>query len=187
MVTVNNTHLEIEKGSSSRKETVEHVIEYVIVPRLERSITYMVEEGRPKLSLDLFSQEAEEGIPCLLVSHIYPEILLSTLDEKAQQLIKRTPTIWLSSQLGENCINPTDIGILVDRIVTFIENNEQSVVLLDGLEYLTVSNDFPKVVKAVSRINESVMQYDSIVIVPLEPRAFEINELALLERDMEII
>ena len=147
----------------------------------------MVEEGRPKLSLDLFSHEVNEGVPCLLVSHMYPKILMSNLDEKTQKLMESVPNIWLSSQLGEGCIEPTDIAILVDRIVRFIEDNEKSVVMLDGIEYLSVNNDFQKVLKAVARINETVMQYESIMIIPLEPRAFETNELALLERDMEMI
>ena len=118
---------------------------------------------------------------------MYPKILISTLDEKTQKLMENVSNIWLSSQLGEGCLDPTDIGILVDRVVRFIEDNEKSVVMLDGIEYLSVNNDFQKVLKAVARINEMVMQYESIMIIPLEPRAFETNELALLERDVEMI
>jgi two-component system cell cycle response regulator len=181
------TKMDTNPQGASSKHISKPAIEYIPVPRLERGHTYLVEEGRPKLSLDLFSHEVQEEMPCLLVSHMVPEVLLSNLDEKSQRLMGSVPSIWLSSQLGENCISPTDIGILVDKIVRFIEGNQQSVVLMDGLEYLMVNNDFQKVMKAVSRVNETVMQCDSIMIVPIEPRAFESNELALLERDMEMI
>ena len=183
----NNVKMDTGSRPPHNKDLPEPVIDYIPVPRLERSHTYMVEEGRPKLSLDLFSHEVKEGMPCLLVSHMYPKVLISALDEKTQKLMENVPNIWLSSQMEEDCINPTDIGILVDKVIGFIEDNEHSVVMLDGIEYLSVNNDFQKVMKAVSRINETVMQFDSIMIIPLEPRAFETNELALLERDMEMI
>lgn len=184
---VNNVKMENRSHQPLKKDSPEPVIDYIPVPRLERSHTYMVEEGRPKLSLDLFSHEVKEGMPCLLVSRMYPKVLISTLDGKTRKVMESVPNIWLSSQMEEDSINPTDIGILVDRVVRFIEDNEQSVVLLDGIEYLSVNNDFQKVMKAVSRINETVMQFKSIMIIPLEPRAFESNELALLERDVEMI
>ncbi len=184
---VYNTKVKMGFTAPSQKKTQKSFIDFIRVPRLERSRTYLVEEGRPKLSLDLFYHEVDEGKPCLLVSHMFPKILVSALDEKTQQAMESVPSIWLSSQQGENSINPTDIGILVDRIVSFIEDNESSVVLLDGIEYLMVNNDFQNVIIAVSRINEAVMQHGSIMIIPIEPRAFESNELALLKRDMEMI
>ncbi len=45
------------------------------------------------------------------------------------------PIIWLSNQLGKVYVNPTNIGILSDTIIRFVEKSGDSVVLIDGVEF----------------------------------------------------
>lgn len=175
------------RDMSSPGKSAEQVIHCIPVPRLEMRHSYLVEEGRPKLSLDMFLHEVKDGVPCLMISHILPKILIEGLDDDSREVLDGVPTVWLSNQPGKDCLKPQDIGMLVDRIVSFIEENEHGTVLLAGIEYLVVNNDFQRVLGALARINDTVMQYPAKLIVPLEPRVFERSELALLERDMEMI
>ncbi len=58
-------------------------------------------------------------------------------------------------------------------------------VLLDGLEYLVSNNDFNKVLRVIDQVNDHISQSTSRMILPVDPRAFEPKEVALLERNME--
>ncbi len=187
MVISNN--LVISKHSSSGRRGRENKLQtdYSFSLTLPPRECYLVEEGKPNLSFELFFEVAKRCENRMIVTHIYPKILASKFKGKRREIIESTPILWLSSQTGDDWINPLDIGILVDKIVRFIENSENSVILLDGIEYLIVNNGFQNVMKTIQRMIETVMQYNSRLIIPIEPRALEGNELAILERDMEVI
>jgi two-component system cell cycle response regulator len=89
--------------------------------------------------------------------------------------------------LGKVYVNPTNIGILSDTIIRFVEKSGDSIVLIDGVEFLIVNNDFDKVLRMVHHVTEAVMENRSRLIISVDPRTLETRELALLERNMEII
>ena len=70
-------------------------------------------------------------------------------------------------------------------ITKFVHDNQNGVVLLDGIEYLVSNNDFNKVLRMVDQVNDHILQSTSRLILPVDPRAFDQKELALLERSME--
>ena len=83
--------------------------------------------------------------------------------------------------------SPTNLGILTHMVIKFIEENPSGVVLLDGLEYLVSNNDFNKVLRVIDQVNDHISQSKSVMIIPVDPRAFTPKELALLERNVEKI
>ncbi len=96
--------------------------------------------------------------------------------------------LWLSHTPGEDYHNPTAIGTLAKTVSRFIEESGgEAVILLDGLEYLIVNNGFLQTLMFVEHVNEFVMQRKAVVIVPVSPDALEEKELALLERNLEVV
>jgi two-component system cell cycle response regulator len=89
--------------------------------------------------------------------------------------------------LGKVYVNPTNIGILSDTIIRFIEKSGDCVVMIDGIEFLIVNNDFEKVLRMVHHIAEATMEYKSRLIISVDPRTLDTREMALLERNMEVI
>jgi len=55
------------------------------------------------------------------------------------------------------------------------------------MEYLMTANDFPKVLRAVDRWSEAVMANSARLVISLDPRAFDQKELALIERNREVV
>jgi len=68
-----------------------------------------------------------------------------------------------------------------------MDKTEHCVVLLDGLEYVVTTNTFNRVIRVLNTINETVMVNRDMLIVPLDPKAFEEKDLAQLVRYMETI
>ncbi len=101
--------------------------------------------------------------------------------------LENTPIYWLATRTGQEVIAPTNLGILTHTLVGFIDENPCAVILLDGIEYLVSNNDFIKVLRVIDQVNDHIAQSKSIMIIPVDPRAFDQKELALLERNMERI
>jgi len=140
-----------------------------------------VRERKPFLAYKLFEQSVMEGNPGLCVTRQFPDKIREAFD------LKDTRILWLSHTPGQDHHNPTSIGTLATVISSFIERYKKCFVLIDGLEYLVINNGFQQVLRFVEHINEQVMQSRSTVLIPISPNAFSEKELALLERNVEVI
>jgi hypothetical protein len=69
----------------------------------------------------------------------------------------------------------------------FVGLSENSVVIMDGLEYLIAHNDFPSILALLHDLNENISMEDSIMLIPLDPQTLTPKEFAILQRDLKII
>ncbi len=102
-------------------------------------------------------------------------------------LIQTTPVIWLSTIPGKDNLDPSKLSQLTDMIVNFLEKSANGVVLVEGIEYLVTSNDFPRVLRAIDRWSEAVMANSARLVLSLNPKAFDLKEIALIERNREVV
>jgi hypothetical protein len=171
------------KGKAARasnEETVSVGRRYELKP----GRCYVVEETPPDVSFDAFSNLVSTsggGAAGLAVTRQHPDLV------RQKYGLQKTPIYWLATRAGEGVISPTNLGILTQTMVKFIAENDDAVILLDGLEYLVSNNDFGKVLKVIDQVHDHVSQSGSRLILPVDPRAFEPRELALLERNMDRI
>lgn len=178
---------------------------------------YLVEEPKPTFAFKVFTDilknrcydcENDDSFPCesldctvcklpcpcpseckkrksrpqgLIVSRQFPKEI------RATHYLQTTPILWLTTVSGKDNMDPAKLNTLTDYVVSFLERAHNGVVLVDGLEYLVTSNDFQKVLKAVDRWTESTMTSNSRLIISADPRAFETKEMALLERNREVV
>jgi hypothetical protein len=148
---------------------------------------YVVEESPPDVSFDAFTNlintpdaDAKKTVG-LAVTRQHPELV------RQKYGLENTPIYWLATRTGEEVISPTNLGILTHTMVKFIDEHPNGVILLDGLEYLISNNDFNKILRIIDQVSDHISQSSSRLILPVDPRAFEQKELALLERNMEKI
>lgn len=149
--------------------------------RVQEGLCYVVRERKPFLAYKLFESSLTESVPGLCVTRQFPEKVREAFD------LKDTRILWLSHTPGVDHHNPTSIGTLATVISSFVERYKRCVVLIDGLEYLVINNGFQQVLRFVEHINEQVMQSRSTILIPISPNAFSEKELALLERNVEVI
>ena len=148
---------------------------------LEQGICYVIRERKPFLGFALFENEVAEGLQGLCVTRQFPDKLRDAFN------LGESRIIWLSHTPGTDHHNPTSIGTLATIISSFIERYERCIVIIDGLEYLVINNGFQQVLRFLEHVNEQVMQSKSTVLIPISPNAFSEKELALLERNVEVI
>ncbi|MBU1914652.1 MAG: DUF835 domain-containing protein, partial [Candidatus Thermoplasmatota archaeon] len=184
--------------------------------RLLQRFVYMVVEPKPDFAFTIFTDVLkgrciecanDDSFPCesldcascklpcpcreckkyksrpqgLIVTRQYPH------EVRAKYFLQTTPIIWLSSVAGNDNMDPAKLSLLTDNLVNFMEKSQNGVVLVDGLEYLTTSNDFSRLLKAVDRWSETAMTSNSVLILSVDARSFDPKELAIMERNREVV
>jgi hypothetical protein len=99
--------------------------------------------------------------------------------------LKKTPFIWLTSSpvTGENCVDPAEFGQLSGAFSGFISNAKDYIIFIEGIEYLVSKTGFPTMLKLVQYLNDRVMSTQGILMLWMNPHAFEARDLALLKSE----
>jgi len=142
---------------------------------------YLIEERRPRASFELLEQALASGHAGMVLTRECPKKLMTDRGLGACRVV------WMTNLVGEGRINPTAIGILMSQLRSFIENQRNTVVMIDGFEYLVTVNTYDRMLQFMHQLRDIVATNESILLVPLDPRTVSERELALLERNMETI
>ena len=139
---------------------------------------YLVKEKKAERSFRLLKKMADRGCKTLCVTREAPGEI------RGNHGLNDTDFIWLTNIRGSDCITPTDIDLLNKKIHDYTKNNKQPVILLEGLEYLIVHNNFPGIIKLVHDLKDDAVRHMSRLILPIDPSVLNDRELAILERDL---
>ncbi|MBU7019052.1 MAG: PAS domain S-box protein [Theionarchaea archaeon] len=142
---------------------------------------YIVLERKPEKSFKIFVDLVTHGIPGFVISRVYPEKV------KRKYNLVKTPIVWLSRTERKNAINPDDLSKLRYIIEDFTKKSEESVVLLDGLEYLTTQTSFETVLKYLQELKDTVVLNNSRLIISLHRETLTSREYSTLEREFTIL
>ena len=121
------------------------------------------------------------GAATLCVSRTHPDLLRERIPGC------RIEAIWLSERIGDNNISPDQLHKILHRISNFLIENENAVVMFDGIEYLSLFNDFQKVQMFVEEVNDMIMTSGSILLMPIDPDSLDRRSVARLSRFAEVI
>jgi hypothetical protein len=179
--------------------------------KLKRGGSYLVKQTKPEDSFGIFAsmvkgtcpecvqtaafpcesigcRECTLPCPCKHCTQARAQGLCFTVSSpeeiRDKYLLQTTPIFWISKH-GDESINPANLEIMAGMINEFLGRSKNPVVLLDGLEYLIITNGFIPVLKFLYDVREWVILQKAVFILPVSPAALEEKELALIERDME--
>ncbi len=149
---------------------------------LERSRTYAVLERDGAQSFEIFRDLVTHGAQGLCISRRSPKTIMQDYG------LEKTPILWLSRVATEkNSVRPSPPEKVALAIEHFISVGENAVVLLDGFEYLIAHNDFSSVLALLHDLNELVALHDGILLIPMDPTAFQEREFALIRREATLL
>lgn len=142
--------------------------------------TYVIKERKPKKALMHFWKMMDEGYKGLLITRQHPDHV------EKRHGPSELKVLWLSTTLGKSYVDPHNLGSLTNIISRFVNDGSKTVIMLDGLEYLLINNDFSRLLKFIEFINELVMQKKALLLISIDRRALDEREMALLERNAEV-
>jgi hypothetical protein len=153
------------------------------VPRYQLSYgsSYLMLETKTTESYKLFSNYITGGSKGLLITRVFPARI------KKQYNLGQTPVLWLSRTQAGKAINPTNLGVLLEEARDFISENKKTLLLLDGLEYLIIENDFERVLKFINSLEDEIALHNSRLVVSVNPKVLDAEKKALLEKTMKVL
>lgn len=181
---IDNKKRDIEKtlGRSIFSEEKESVAG-ISISDLSPGMSICLKEDQPKKGIELVKRLVESGSELLSISRKHPAKLWNRLGISGKM-------IWLSksdrndSEREIEFISPTNLPVLAEAIGEFLDEKENGVLFLEGLEYLFTQNDFKSVLKFVQLINEKVLIRNGYLILSVNPPTMEPREFSLVEREM---
>ncbi|MDK2826603.1 MAG: two-component system, cell cycle response regulator [Methanolobus sp.] len=147
---------------------------------LESGYIYLSGSEDPGQSYHAFSELVKSGKPGLCITRMNPDKIRNMYG------IAKTPIVWLTKNKmsGQQSIDSTELFRIHPIIADFVNKVEDGVVLMDGLEYLILDNDFLSVVKLLEQTNDTIMASSSRMMLQLDPDVLEKKEFHLLKRWM---
>jgi PAS domain S-box-containing protein len=150
---------------------------------LEPREVYIVEEERPEKAFDIFTDLVKHGFKGFGICRTHPQKV------REKYALERTPVMWLSEieskQLEQ--VGPQDIPKLTYVVSEFIKRAQPAVVILEGVEYLMVQNDFKTVLKLLHTLTDYVVTSQSILILPINPKSLPVHQHVLLRRAFKTV
>lgn len=142
---------------------------------------YLILEKTPEKSLGIFYDLVTQGIPGLVISRVYPEKLTKSYT------LTGTPMVWLSRSNNENSVSPDDLATLKYIIRKFTEKSTESVILLEGLEYLVVETNFESVLAYMQDLRNIAVANNSQLLVSLHKDTLSLGEYSVLKKEFMIL
>ena len=145
---------------------------------LKRGNTYYIDEKSGKLGYKILVQILERGLPALYITRMNPDTL------EIRELYPNLNIYWLTSLKRKGSIAPNDLTKIYTIINDFVKENENPLVLLDGIETIITNTDFKRTLNMLQRIRDLISQKRGIFLVPINLEILEIRERALFEKEM---
>ncbi len=156
-----------------------------VYSKVSPGTTYLVEERRLDRTISIFNGMTNGGARGLCIVRTYPPQI-------SHKLSGQTSLVWLTkteasqdNSLGLECVSPSDLAKLSSLFRGFLKNGTESVVVLEGVEYLVRHNDFNSVLKFLQNMMDQVILSKSILLLPLNPDALDAKDLKALECEIE--
>lgn len=102
--------------------------------------------------------------------------------------IETTPILWMTDTETEHlAVDPIDIEQLHETIKRFIESVPHSTVLIDGLDYLLVHNNFSKILHFVKKVKSMISRSDDVLMVTKGALSLNLKQEKMLEAEFLIL
>lgn len=102
--------------------------------------------------------------------------------------IETTPIVWITDTETEHlAVDPIDIEQLYETIRRFVDKVPNSIVLIDGLDYLLVHNNFAKILHFVRQVKRTIVSGDDFLIVTKGALSLDPKQEKLIEAQFNVL
>jgi hypothetical protein len=146
---------------------------------LNGSTAYFVRENQGATALTIFTDQVLGGKQGLFITRSNPEIL------RRDTPLKKTPIIWLTEVAGENTVDPSRIEELAQTVTNFVDNAEDSIVLIEGIPYLSSYCEFNLILRFIRTLKDKISTKKAILMVSLDPKNFNERDFSLIADELK--
>jgi hypothetical protein len=115
--------------------------------KLDAGKMILIEERVPLRTHQLLRRELAQGRKAMYISKHSPSLLESQFENVKENMETR----WLSPRANEQCIPPMNLQKFEAEIETFLEQNQDGIIVLNGIEVLEMWNGFRPVLNMIKK------------------------------------
>ncbi|OPY31770.1 MAG: hypothetical protein A4E32_01372 [Methanomassiliicoccales archaeon PtaU1.Bin124] len=146
--------------------------------KFENGKMYLIEERVPLRTHQILRKELARGRPTLYISKHSPSLIATQFGDLKEPMT----TKWLSPRAGGDCIPPMNLNMFEGYLEQFLMENEDGIVVLNGLDVLEMWNGFKPVLNIIKRTRKKMGANSYNFIISLDPKDHYDKQLAELER-----
>jgi predicted hydrocarbon binding protein len=148
---------------------------------LETGLAYLVEGDDPGPAYKIFVDLLSQGKQGLCITRDFPNKV------RRRYGLEKTPVLWLSNAEQDFAVEPVQLGKLYHKIEDFLKKADEPIVMISGLEYLIVQNNYHSALKFLQLVRDQIAISDSLLIATISPSTLAEKDLSLIEREMELL
>lgn len=173
----------IERTRMVVEPKVEPQVSTPLKYQLEVKEVYLVAGENPDLAYDMFTDLVKHGFHGFGICRTHPQKI------REKYTLERTPIMWLSEIESKHLehVGPQDIPKLSYLVTEFIKRAQPAVILMEGVEYLMVQNDFNTVLKLLHSLSDYIVTSKSILLVPINPDALPAHQCVMLKQAFTVL
>ncbi|MFO7992155.1 MAG: DUF835 domain-containing protein [Thermoplasmata archaeon] len=159
-------------------------------PSIEGASTILIVEKKLDEGLSVFKELLKDGDAGICISREYPQKYqgvygLKDMDVHYVVLSKNENDSYRGDDTEWQVNNPANLSDLSTIIGNFMKDNNGGVILLTGVQYILVYNDFKLIHKLINFVKEKINQYGGKFILSVSRSSFNDSELGILETEFE--
>ncbi len=141
----------------------------------------LIFENKPFAAFKLFNILLEKSNRGIIITRNHPDKILGAVQTKNIEMY------WLSTEDIDYVIHPWDTTHLFNIVKEFINKNNQGLILLNGLEYLSTYNNNSILFNLISSLGSLVANSKAKFFISIDPIAIGNQFLVTIQNNSEII
>ncbi|MCK5398345.1 MAG: DUF835 domain-containing protein, partial [Thermoplasmata archaeon] len=153
---------------------------------VNKGYSYLINEKKPIKTFEISSQLAKlETYSILMIVRTSPNNLEEDYGIQAKKIL------WLSRVESDResveSIKPSPLTKPLAKILSFMEDNKNPVIILEGIEHLISENGYSDVMRFLDSIVPVVATSKGILIVPVDEHTLSLQDYSLMARQMKML
>lgn len=156
------------KGSGSR-----------LAQKLRRGHSYLVREESTTQTTRMLVEHISDRHKGLLFTRAQPTRAMGN------RALPNTPIVWMTNtETGEPTVKPHDLAGITHKVRDFIADNQESIIVIQRLDYLMTENDFVSVLRMIHTLNDIIFESRATLLVGIDPSTVSAIELTRLRKEL---
>ncbi len=150
--------------------------------QLKEGYNYILLDEEADNTYSIYKDLLKEGLEGLIITTNLP----SKVNEKyglIGQDIK-----WVSESASEDydVLDPKRMDFEITKTITnFAQGKDRGILLMEGLEYLVVENNFEEVTKFIKKVTDITSMNAVTLLVHVNPKAFSTNQITTFKKNFD--
>ncbi|TFG21776.1 MAG: PAS domain S-box protein, partial [Promethearchaeota archaeon] len=150
--------------------------------KLIEGSSYLFPDEKIKGSIDLLVNLTIAGHNGLFITRNSPSVVNSIIPKS-----KRIKIALLSQQRYDEFETISNLDFLNNKIEKFCSEKKDTIILLDGIHYLTTRFSFDEFIESLYHINDIVAKKNAILILRVDPSIMDSKQIAVIRNELQLL